>query len=353
MLIFVYKTITTFISPPSILYGKPTILTSHFITKCFLPVSYFEQINLDHNFFVEHSETSDNRPYTTSNVLPEPTLEEHNLNTIPHYTQQNTVQLNQDDFMDHLQTQQSQQLNPILAQQQQDPATLQLNPSETGKIQNASEKTVHNTQSFTLISDSNLIQVPIHDTTQNTTDNQTQNDITQSTNQDNTSTLSKSYTNITQPFQTQQTSPQNYDPPSLPLQYSTQISPHNSPQQGSSNTQTTNTVHFQTTTPTTQPIVQTLTYAPAPSNQTQSAQTGLNIKTLHSNPMPNYTTSRSLSRPPLQSIPTNPLSYNLASTNPGNTQHSTTNNNELNPLNTFPPSLIKQREIHYKTLDSK
>ena len=29
--------------------------------------TYFEQINLDHNFTTEYSETSDNRPYITSN----------------------------------------------------------------------------------------------------------------------------------------------------------------------------------------------------------------------------------------------------------------------------------------------
>ena len=129
-------------------------------------VNYFEQIILDHNFTVEHSETSDNRPYTTSNTPSETTLEEHNLNTIPQYTRQNTVQLNQDDSIDILQTQEPQQLNPIPAQQQQDTATLQLDPSETATIQDASElseETVHNTQSFTITNDSNLIQIPIHD----------------------------------------------------------------------------------------------------------------------------------------------------------------------------------------------
>ena len=37
--------------------------------------TYFEQINLDHNFITEHSETSDNRPYITTNVSPETTPE--------------------------------------------------------------------------------------------------------------------------------------------------------------------------------------------------------------------------------------------------------------------------------------
>ena len=43
----------------------------------------------------------------------------------------------------------------------------------------------------------------------------------------------------------------------------TQTTPHNSPQQGSSNTQTTNTVQFQTTTLTAQPDIPTLAYTPA------------------------------------------------------------------------------------------
>ena len=37
----------------------------------------------------------------------------------------------------------------------------------------------------------------------------------------------------------------------------------------------------------------------------------------------------------MQSIPTNPLSYSLISTNPNNTQPTTTNNNQLNTLNPF------------------
>ena len=43
-------------------------------------VTHFEQINLDHNFLVEYSETSDNRPFTTSNTSPEITPEEQTSN---------------------------------------------------------------------------------------------------------------------------------------------------------------------------------------------------------------------------------------------------------------------------------
>ena len=47
-------------------YRDPTSLNS----------TYFEQIILDHNLISEYSETSDNRPYITSNISPETTPEE-------------------------------------------------------------------------------------------------------------------------------------------------------------------------------------------------------------------------------------------------------------------------------------
>ena len=129
--------------------------------------------------------------------------------------------------------------------------------------------------------------------------------------------------------------------PSIPHKFSTQIHTHNSPQQGSSNTQHktqhNNTVQFQTPTPQSPPDIQMSTYTPAQSNPVQHVQTSLNINTIHSNPLFNYTTSRHLSRPPLQPILTNPLSYNLTSTNSSHTQQSQTNNNRPNSLNTFSP----------------
>ena len=140
------------------------------------------------------------------------------------------------------------------------------------------------------------------------------------------------------------TSPQNYDPHPPPSQYSLQTTPNNSPEQSFSKTHTTNahqiqpTVQFQATTPTKQPIVQTLSYTPAQNTQTEIIQTALTINTLHSNAIPNYTTSRKLSRPPLQTIPTNPLSYSLRSTNLNSTQHSTTNIIQINTVNPFSTS---------------
>ena len=43
---------------------------------------------------------------------------------------------------------------------------------------------------------------------------------------------------------------------------------------------------------------------------------------IHTNPPPNIVNSRTLSRPPLQAIPTNPLQYNLSRTNTLNTHYS-------------------------------
>ena len=198
---------------------------------------------------------------------------------------------------------------------------------------------MQNTQSFTITNVSNLIQVPTHNITQAETNNQNQDNIL-STTQDNTSVLSTSHTNITQPSQTQVSLHQNYDPPSIPPQFSTHIHTHNSPQQSSSNTQhnlqNTKTIHFQTPTPPSPPGIQTSTYTPAQTNPVQNVQPSLNINTIHSNPPSNYATHRHLSRPPLQTIIINPLSYNLTSTNPSYTQQSQTNKSRRISLNTFP-----------------
>ena len=196
-------------------------------------------------------------------------------------------------------------------------------------------QTVQNTQSLTITNDSNLIQISTHNITHDEANKQNQ-DNTLNTNQDNTSVLSTSDTNVTQPSQTQTSLRQNYDPPSIPPQFSNKINTQNSPQQSSSNIQHTNTVYFRTPTPPSPPEIQTSTYTPAQSNPVQNVQTGLNINTIHSNPPFNYTTSRHLSRPPLQPISTNPLSYDLTSTNSSHTQQSQTNNSRPNFLNIFP-----------------
>ena len=132
-------------------------------------------------------------------------------------------------------------------------------------------------------------------TTQKIISDQNNNEATNNTNQNITSTLSTSNTHITQPFQTQQPSTRNCDPPSPPSQYLTETTRHDSPQQGSSTTHGTNapqiqpTVQFQTTTPTRQPVLRTLAYTPAQNIQTQNIQTSLTINTLHSNALPTET----------------------------------------------------------------
>ena len=60
--------------------------------------TYFEQINLDHTFLVEQSETSDNRPFITSNISPETTPEEQTSNVELQYTRQHSVQSEQEDL---------------------------------------------------------------------------------------------------------------------------------------------------------------------------------------------------------------------------------------------------------------
>ena len=180
--------------------------------------TYFEQINLDHTFLVEHSETSDNRPFITSNISPDTTPEEQTSNVELQYTRQHSVQSEQEDLANFFQNPEPHQLHPLYPQLPQIPDIQQANPSETATIQNASEfseETIQNTQSFTITNDSNLIQVPTHNITQDEINNQNQ-DNTLSTTQDNTSVLSTSHTNITQPSQTQTSSRQNYDPPPIP-----------------------------------------------------------------------------------------------------------------------------------------
>ena len=304
-------------------------------------VTHFEQINLDHNFLLEHSETSDNRPFTTCDTSHEIALEEQTSNVEPLYTRQQSEESEQEALANLFQNSdppQEQQLYPPLSQISD---IQQPNPSETTTIHYTSEfseETVQNTQSFTITDDSNPILIPIHNITQNEFNNQNQ-DNTLTTNPDNTSVLSTSNTNITQPSQIQVLSPRNYNPPSVPPQFSTQINTHNSPQQSSSNTHNitlnTNTVHFQTSTPPSPSEIQTSTYTPAQTNPVQITQPTLNINTIHCNPSFNYTTARHLSRPPLQIILTNPLSYSLTSTNPNHTQQSQVNYNTPNPLNTL------------------
>ena len=173
--------------------------------------------------------------------------------------------------------------------QQQNITTLQSlsDLSDTTTVQNISELsyvTINNAQSLTKFNDPNVLQISIHNTTQNTTDNPNQNDTNTTSNQNNTSTQSTTKTKSAQPSQAQQPSPRNYDPSPLPPQYATHNTLYNSHQERSSNTNGTDTsqvqppVQFQTTTATRQPNLQILAYTPAQNLQTQNIQPGLTSK---------------------------------------------------------------------------
>ena len=291
---------------------------------------YCELVQFDNIFIVEHSETSDNRPYTTSNNFSETSFNENDRNILQSDPNQSILQFNPDDNTDLFQNPQPQQQENITHDQQQN-TTLrnQSDSSETDTIRNVSEKSDinnKNSQNFTTSNDSNVLQVPVRQETQNTNDNLTQ---------DNTFTLSTSHITVTQPLHTQNniTSQSRSTSSSQCSPYTT---PHNSPQQGSSNpTGTTRRptqpeVQFQTITLTRQSMLQTLSYTPAQNTQTQNVQFSLTINTRHSNTVPNSITSRNLSRPPLQIIPNNPLSYSLINTIPNDTQHPSITNNQQN-----------------------
>ena len=74
-----------------------------------------------------------------------------------------------------------------------------------------------------------MLQIPVHNITQNTINHQNRNNNNINTNQDNNSSLSTSDTHITQPFPTQHPSPRIYDPLPIQPQNSTQTTPHKSP----------------------------------------------------------------------------------------------------------------------------
>ena len=264
-----------------------------------LNTTFFQQINLDNNCITDYFETSDNRPYFTSHIPPETTPEEQISNVVPHYTKQYSVQSEEQEDPDNLilfQNQQLYQINPLYPQLTQTSDTQQLNPSKTATLQNTSEsseeseQTVQKTQSLTITNDSNFVQVPTHNINPDQTCDPNQNTIF-TINQNNTSILSTSNTNVTQPSQVQPSPRQNYDPPSIPPQFATQAQTHNSPQQGSSHTQHTNIVHFQTPTPPSLHEIQTSTYTPAQNTPVQNVQPSLNINTIHSNPPSSSITS--------------------------------------------------------------
>ena len=167
---------------------------------------------------LEHCETSDNRPFITSNTSHETTSEEQTSNVESLYTRQQSEQSEQEDLANLFQNSDPPQEQPLYPPLSQISDIQQPNPFETTTNHNTSEfseETVQNTQSFTITHDSNIMIIPTHNITQNEFNNQNQ-DNTFTTNPDNTSVLSTSNTNITQPSQTQVPSPRNYNPSHVP-----------------------------------------------------------------------------------------------------------------------------------------
>ena len=114
-----------------------------------LNITFFQQINLDLYCIADLFETSDNRPYFTSNIPPETTPEEQTSNVVSQYIRQYSVQSEEQEDLDTLnlfQNQQPYQLNPLYPQLTQTSDTQQLNPSETATLQNTSESSEESEQ---------------------------------------------------------------------------------------------------------------------------------------------------------------------------------------------------------------
>ena len=167
-------------------------------------IAYFDIIKFDSNFILELSETSDSRPYTTSNIISELSLSQYDPNILQNDTGQNILQFNQDRPTDLLQNQEPQQWNIIQGSQQITTTLPDVpDPSVTATIQIVSElsdETGVHPQTLTITNDSNTLQILVHAITQSQNTTQNHNDTTHNTNPDNTSTLSTSNTHVTPEF---------------------------------------------------------------------------------------------------------------------------------------------------------
>ena len=209
---------------------------------------------------------------------------------------------------------------------QRQPTTL-LQPSQL--INDTTESVqdiLTNPPNTSITTDSNAIHIPTRNITEQTD---------HLFNQKNPSTISVTNTIDTQSLQTHQTIQRNYDPPPPPCENSTHSTPHNSPQQGSSNSfsirqHLLHETQFHSNTSPIQPH-QPLQYLPAQPSVSSNTSPILTIITLHTNPITNVTTSRNLSRPLSPLIQNNPHSYNLTSTN----LHSQSFPNNIQPTDTI------------------
>ena len=230
---------------------------------------------------------------------------------------------------------------------QRQPTTPQQPSQVTHDTAESVQDTLTNPPNTSITTDSNDIQIPTRNIKQHTD---------HSFNQEipNPSTLPVTNTIYTQPPQLHHTIQRTYDPPPQ-SENSTHSTSHISPQQGSSYIFSIrqNPLHetqFHTS-PTPMQSHQTLQYLPAQPFVSSNRSPILTNNTLHTNPITNVTTSRSLSRPPSPLIQNNPLSYNLTNTNhhpqylPNKIQSTNTN---IQPHKQF--QLFKQLIPNLKTM---
>ena len=135
----------------------------------------------------------------------------------------------------------------------------------------------------------------------------------------------------------------NYDPPPLP-ESDTYTSSSKSQQPSSFNNKINGLISntrlrfsFQSPSPPERTSVTTHPYTQAQNTSDPNMTTTFNINLIHTNPSLNIVTSRTLPRPPLQTIPYNPLQYKFYSTNTHNPHYfiqSPEQNAQINPSNT-------------------
>ena len=196
-----------------------------------LHTSHLDSIELNPDFLLEQSETSDSRPYTN--------LPQNNTNEDENILSETSVtgpykNLTQEDTADNENVIQHQPTTP------RHPS--QVTHDSTESVQDILTNPPISSRTVT---DSNALQVP------------TRNIIEHNNHlfdQKNSSTLSVTNTSETQTPSIHHTIQRNYDPPPPPSNNSTHSTPHNSPRQGSSNTFSTrqpplSETQFQTTTP--------------------------------------------------------------------------------------------------------
>ena len=256
-------------------------------------ISNIDSIILNSDYIIEQLETSDNRPYM--NLLQKITKDHEKVLSETSANRPN-INLFQDNITDD---------EPVFQRQ---PTTPQQPSQVTHGTAESVQDILTNQPNTSITTDSNDIQIPTRNITEHTD---------HIFNQENPSTLSVTKTIDTQPPQSHQTIQRNYDPPPPPSENSTHSTPHNSPQQGSSNSfsirqNPLRETQFHTSTTPIQSH-QTPQYLPAQPSVSSNTSPILNINTLHTNPITNVTTSRNLSRPLLPLIQNNPLSYNLTS----------------------------------------